>query len=156
MYWRVALPRLKRKLIDMITTPVETLSFKLVRIELIHSDQTTLRIYIDNDEGITTNNCADVSQQVSAILDVKAHIAVTYSLEILLPSLDRPLFTALHFSQFNGRDVIMVIRNPMQNRRKWQGIIKTIEGEMITVTVEGKDEVFALNNIQKANLIHRF
>ena len=40
----------------------------------------------------------------------------------------------------------------MQNRRRWQGIIKTVDGEMITVTVDGKDEVFALGNIQKANL----
>ena len=39
---------------------------------------------------------------------------------------------------------------------KWQGIIKAVDGEMITVTVEGKDEVFALSNIQKANLVPHF
>ncbi len=45
----------------------------------------------------------------------------------------------------------LVLRMAVQNRRKWQGVIKAVDGEMITVTVEGKDEVFALSNIQKAN-----
>lgn len=44
----------------------------------------------------------------------------------------------------------------VQNRRKWQGVIKAVDGEMITVTVEGKDEVFALSNIQKANPVPTF
>ncbi len=38
----------------------------------------------------------------------------------------------------------LVLRMAVQNRRKWQGVIKAVDGEMITVTVEGKDEVFAL------------
>ncbi|STD23205.1 ribosome maturation factor rimP [Enterobacter asburiae] len=50
----------------------------------------------------------------------------------------------------------LVLRMAVQNRRKWQGIIKAVDGEMITVTVEGKDEVFALSNIQKANLVPHF
>lgn len=44
----------------------------------------------------------------------------------------------------------------MQNRRKWQGIIKAVDGKMIIVTVDGKDEVFALSNIRKANLAPHF
>ncbi|MDI8106955.1 hypothetical protein MJN85_30285, partial [Salmonella enterica subsp. enterica serovar Anatum] len=42
-----------------------------------------------------------------------------------------------------GEEVALVLRMAVQNRRKWQGIIKAVDGEMITVTVEGKDEVFA-------------
>ncbi|MFH4263989.1 ribosome maturation factor RimP, partial [Acinetobacter baumannii] len=53
-------------------------------------------------------------------------------------------------------EVTLVLRMAVQNRRKWQGVIKAVDGEMITVTVEGKDEVFALSNIQKANLVPHF
>lgn len=69
----------------------------------------------------------------------------------VLTSLDRPLFTAEHYARFTGEEVSLVLRMAVQNRRKWQGVIKGVDGEMITVTVEGKDEVFALSNIQKAN-----
>ncbi len=50
----------------------------------------------------------------------------------------------------------LVLRMAVQNRRKWQGVIKAVDGEIFTVTVEGKDEVFALSNIQKANLFPTF
>ena len=70
--------------------------------------------------------------------------------------LDRPMFTAEHYTRFLGEEVSPVLRMAVQNRRKWQGIIKSVEGEMITVTVEGKDEVFALSNIQKANPVPHF
>lgn len=147
---------LEQKMAEMITAPVEALGFELVGIEFIRGRQSTLRIYIDSDEGITVDNCADVSHQVSAILDVEDPISVAYSLEVSSTGLDRPLFTTAHYRQFKGSDVSVVLRIAVQNRRKWQGIIKAVDGEMITVTVDGKDEVFALNNIQKANLVTHF
>lgn len=147
---------LEQKLTEMIAAPVQALGYELVGIEFIRGRQSTLRIYIDSDSGITVDDCADVSHQVSAVLDVEDPISVAYSLEVSSPGLDRPLFTAAHYTQFIGEEVSVVLRIAMQNRRKWQGIIKTIDGEMITVTVEGKDEVFALSNIQKANLVPHF
>ena len=62
----------------------------------------------------------------------------------------------LEAARFVGEEVTLVLRMAVQNRRKWQGVIKAVDGEMITVTVEGKDEVFALSNIQKANLVPHF
>lgn len=118
--------------------------------------QSTLRIYIDSDDGITVDACADVSHQVSAVLDVEDPITVAYNLEVSSPGLDRPMFTAEHYTRYLGEEVTLVLRMAMQNRRKWQGIIKAVDGEMITVTVDGKDEVFALSNIQKANLVPHF
>ncbi|OZI14818.1 ribosome maturation factor RimP [Sodalis-like symbiont of Philaenus spumarius] len=147
---------LEKKLTEMITAPAQALGFELVGIEFIRGRQSTLRIYIDSDEGITVDDCADVSHQVSAVLDVEDPISVAYSLEVSSPGLDRPLFTAAHYRQFTGSDVSVVLRIAVQNRRKWQGIIKAVDDEMITVTVDRKDEVFALRNIQKANLVPHF
>lgn len=147
---------LEQKLTEMISAPVEALGYELVGIEFLRGRQSTLRIYIDSENGITVEDCADVSHQVSAVLDVEDPISVAYSLEVSSPGLDRPLFTAAQFTQFIGEEVSLVLRIAMQNRRKWQGIIKTVDGEMITVTVEEKDEVFALSNIQKANLVPHF
>jgi ribosome maturation factor RimP len=152
----VGLSTLEQKLTEMISAPVEALGYELVGIEFLRGRQSTLRIYIDSENGITVEDCADVSHQVSAVLDVEDPISVAYSLEVSSPGLDRPLFTAAQFTQFIGEEVSLVLRIAMQNRRKWQGIIKTVDGEMITVTVEEKDEVFALSNIQKANLVPHF
>ncbi|MDX7986809.1 ribosome maturation factor RimP [Xenorhabdus sp. 12] len=147
---------LEQKLTEMISAPVEALGFELVGLEFIRARVSTLRVYIDSEEGITVDNCADVSHQVSAVLDVEDPISVLYNLEISSPGLERPLFKAEHYQRFLGEEVSLVLRMAMQNRRKWQGIIKAVDGEMITVTVDGKDEVFALSNIQKANLVPHF
>lgn len=147
---------LEQKLTEMITAPVEALGFELVGIEFIRSRTSTLRIYIDSEKGITVDDCADVSHQVSAVMDVEDPITVAYNLEVSSPGLDRPLFNAEHFTRYIGEDVSLVLRIAVQNRRKWQGMIKAVDGEMITVTVDGKDDVFALSNIQKANLIPTF
>ena len=155
---------LEQKLTEMITAPVEALGFELVGIEFIRGRTSTLRIYIDSEDGINVDDCADVSHQVSAVLDVEDPITVAYNLEVSSPGLDRPMFTAEHyqrftaehFARFVGEEVTLVRRMAVQNRRKWQGVIKAVDGEMITVTVEGKDEVFALSNIQKANLVPHF
>ena len=152
----VGLSTLEQKLTEMITAPVEALGFELVGIEFIRGRTSTLRIYIDSEDGINVDDCADVSHQVSAVLDVEDPITVAYNLEVSSPGLDRPLFTAEHYARFVGEEVTLVLRMAVQNRRKWQGVIKAVDGEMITVTVEGKDEVFALSNIQKANLVPHF
>lgn len=147
---------LEQKLTEMISAPVEALGFELVGLEFIRARVSTLRVYIDSEEGITVDNCADVSHQVSAVLDVEDPISVLYNLEISSPGLERPLFKAEHYQRFVGDEVSLLLCMAMQNRRRWQGIIKAVDGEMITVTVDGKDEVFALSNIQKANLVPHF
>ncbi len=153
----MGLSTFEQKLTEIISAPVEALGHELVGIEFIRGRQSTLRIYIDNKkDGITVDVCADVSHQVSAILDIEDPITVAYNLEVSSPGLDRPLFRAEHYTCYLGKKISLVLRMAMQNRRKWQGIIKTVEGEMITVTVDGKDEVFALSNIQKANLVPHF
>ncbi|NHB94959.1 ribosome maturation factor RimP [Photorhabdus stackebrandtii] len=152
----MGLSTLEQKLTAMISVPVEALGFELVGLEFIRARVSTLRIYIDSENGITVDDCADVSHQVSAVLDVEDPISVLYNLEISSPGLERPLFTAEHYQRFIGEEISLVLRMAMQNRRKWLGIIKTVDGEMITVTVDGKDEVFALSNIQKANLVPHF
>lgn len=140
----------------MITALVEALGFELVGIEFICGCTFTLRIYIDSEDGINVDDCADVSYQVSAVLDVEDFITVAYNLEVFLLGFDCLLFTAEHYACFVGEEVTLVFCMAVQNCCKWQGVIKAVDGEMITVTVEGKDEVFALSNIQKANLVFYF
>ncbi|QGX90437.1 ribosome maturation factor RimP [Tatumella sp. TA1] len=152
----VALSTLEQKLTELISAPVEALGYELVGIEFVRARTSTLRIYIDSENGINVDDCADVSHQVSAVMDVEDPITVAYHLEVSSLGLDRPLFTVEHYERFAGQDVSVVLRIAVQNRRKWQGTIKSVEGEMVTLSVDGKDEVFALSNIQKANIIPRF
>ncbi|WP_147405438.1 ribosome maturation factor RimP [Orbus hercynius] len=148
---------LEQRLVDIIQGPTMALGFELVGVEYIRSRNPVLRIYIDSENGITVDDCADVSRQVSAVLDVEDPITTAYSLEVSSPGMDRPLFTLEHYHRFIGEEITISLRIAVANRRQWKGIIKAVDdNEMVTLTVDGKDEVFALSNIQKANIVPKF
>ncbi|MDQ2191553.1 ribosome maturation factor RimP [Vibrio sp. A14(2019)] len=148
---------LERQLTEMLEAPVAATGYELVGLEFVRAgEHSTLRIYIDHENGITVDACAEVSHQVSAVLDVEDPITVAYNLEVSSPGLERPLFKAAHYEQFIGHEVSIVLKMAVANRRKWKGIIHTVEGETVTVIADGQEEYFALSNIAKANLIPKF
>ncbi|HDY7422504.1 TPA: ribosome maturation factor RimP [Vibrio vulnificus] len=148
---------LERQLTEMLESAVVVSGYELVGLEFIRAgEHSTLRIYIDHENGITVEDCAEVSHQVSAVLDVEDPISVAYSLEVSSPGLDRPLFKPAHYEQFIGQEVNVVLKMAVANRRKWKGEIHSVDGEAITLTVDGQQEEFALSNISKANLIPKF
>ncbi|EIY8040989.1 ribosome maturation factor RimP [Vibrio vulnificus] len=148
---------LERQLTEMLESAVVASGYELVGLEFIRAgEHSTLRIYIDHENGITVEDCAEVSHQVSAVLDVEDPISVAYSLEVSSPGLDRPLFKPAHYEQFIGQEVNVVLKMAVANRRKWKGEIYSVDGEAITLTVDGQQEEFALSNISKANLIPKF
>lgn len=148
---------LEQKLQELLGDTVDAMGFELVGIECQRAGRfLTVRLYIDKDGGVTIDDCSDVSRQVSAILDVEDPIADKYNLEVSSPGLDRPLFTLAHFERFIGRDVVVHLRIPMLDRRKWQGKLESVEGDLITLTVDDATQTFAFGNIQKANLVPVF
>ena len=141
----------------MLTPSVEDLGYELVGIEYVRAGKhSTLRVYIDQEAGILVDDCAAVSRQVSAIMDVEDPITNEYTLEVSSPGLDRPLFKAAHYQIFVGEEVKVQLRMPIQNRRRWKGVIVGVEDEIICLNVDGKEERFALSNIQKGNVVPKF
>lgn len=116
----------------------------------------TVRLFIDKDGGVTVDDCADVSRQVSAILDVEDPIADKYNLEVSSPGLDRPLFTLPQFERYIGQDIAVHLRIPVMERRKWQGKLERIEKDMITLIVDDQEQILVFGNIQKANVVAKF
>ncbi|MCI7479987.1 MAG: ribosome maturation factor RimP [[Pasteurella] aerogenes] len=148
---------LEEKLQDLLQGSVEDLGCELWGIECQRAGRfLTVRLYIDKEGGVTVDDCADVSRQVSAILDVEDPIADKYNLEVSSPGLDRPLFTLSQFERFVGEEIAVHLRIPMQDRRKWQGKLEKIENDMLTLIVDGQPQVLVFGNVQKANVIAKF
>ena len=148
---------LEKQLTELLEAPVAASGYELVGLEFIRAgEHSTLRIFIDHENGINVDDCAEVSRQVSAVMDVEDPITVAYNLEVSSPGLERPLFKPAHYQQFIGHEVNLVLKMAVNNRRKWKGIIHGVDGETVTITVDGQQEEFALSNISKANLIPKF
>ena len=148
---------LEQNLQEMLQDAVEDLGCELWGIECQRVGRfMTVRLFIDKDGGVTVDDCADVSCQVSAILDVEDPIADKYNLEVSSPGLDRPLFTLPQFERYIGQDIAVHLRIPVMERRKWQGKLERIENDMVTLIVDGQEQVLVFGNIQKANVVAKF
>ncbi len=148
---------LEQNLQEMLQDAVEDLGCELWGIECQRAGRfMTVRLFIDKDDGVTVDDCSDVSRQVSAILDVEDPIADKYNLEVSSPGLDRPLFTLLQFERYIGQDIAVHLRIPVMERRKWQGQLERIEKDMITLIVDNQEQILVFGNIQKANVVAKF
>ena len=148
---------LEQNLQEMLQGAVEDLGCELWGIECQRAGRfMTVRLFIDKEGGVTVDDCADVSRQVSAILDVEDLIADKYNLEVSSPGLDRPLFTLSQFERYIGQDIAVHLRIPVMERRKWQGKLERIENDMVILIVDGQEQVLVFGNIQKANVVAKF
>ena len=148
---------LEQKLQELLQGSVEDLGCGLWGIECQRVGRyLTVRLFIDKEGGVTVEDCADVSRQVSAVLDVEDPIADKYNLEVSSPGLDRPLFTLAQYTRYVGQDIVVHLRIPVADRRKWQGELAKIENDMITLIVDKQEQVLAFGNIQKANVVAKF
>ncbi|MFM2484378.1 ribosome maturation factor RimP [Celerinatantimonas yamalensis] len=148
---------IEQRLTEMLEPAVDALGYELIGVEFVNAGKhSILRLYIDHEQGITVDDCAAVSHQVSAILDVEDPISTEYNLEVSSPGLERPLFKAVHYQDVVGDDIFVQLRMPVENRRKWKGKLLAVEGEIITLDVENKQQRIALSNVQKAHVIPQF
>ncbi|MGL4613995.1 MAG: ribosome maturation factor RimP [Shewanella sp.] len=148
---------LESRLVEMLKVPVEALGFQLWGIEYVQAGKhSTLRVFIDGENGINIEDCASASRQVSAVLDVEDPISTEYTLEVSSPGVDRPLFTAEQYAAYIGEDVKVQLTMPVAGSRNLKGAISKVEGQMLSLNVNGKELVVALDNIRKGNVIAKF
>lgn len=142
------------KLTSLLQPLVEDLGYEFVGIE--HSSNPkhpVLVVYIDAPGGIAVEDCAKVSREIAAILDVEDPIPGQYQLEVSSPGLDRPLFTLAQFQQFSGEVAQISLFAPREGRRKFKGkILGTKEGQ-VKMEQDGVEVTLDLGNIAKARLV---
>jgi len=151
------LATLESKLEEMLRPTIEALGYQLWGLEFVKAGKhSTLRLFIDSEQGVNVEDCANASRQVSALMDVEDPIPSEYTLEISSPGLDRPLFIAEQYQRYLGEEVKVQLTMPVAGSRNLKGTVLRVEGQMITLNVSGNELIIALDNIRKGNLIAKF
>lgn len=136
---------------------VEALGFELWGVDYqSHGRKAMLRVYIDGEQGVTVDDCAKVSHQVSGVLDVEDPIAGEYTLEVSSPGMDRPLYTLDQFSRYVGSDVSVRLRMAFEGRRKFQGRLVGVENDDVVIRVDDEEYLLPFDQIDKAKVVPQF
>jgi ribosome maturation factor RimP len=134
---------------------VESEGLELVEVQLLGGgSKRMLRITIDKPDGVSHADCELVSQQVGTILDVEDAVPGSrYTLEVSSPGVERKLRGAADFERFVGRKAKVVLREPVEDRRHWEGVLAAFAGDVVTLEPSpGKTVRFAVGQVEKANL----
>ncbi|WP_158885082.1 ribosome maturation factor RimP [Rhodanobacter sp. L36] len=125
--------------------------------------QSTLRVYVDlldksgavegERREIGIEDCETASRELSALLDVEDPVPGHYVLEVSSPGIDRPLFTAAQFAKVNGQEVKLLLKAPLEGRRRLRGKLISVEGEYISLEAEGKTFEFDHALVESARVV---
>ena len=144
------------QLTQLLQPTVEAMGYVLWGIELISpGKRSTLRLYIETDAGISVDDCAAVSHQVSGVLDVEDPISSGYTLEVSSPGVDRLLFSPEHYSPYAGEMIDVRLRLPVEGRRRYKGILLAANNETVVVVVDDQEFELPLRSVDRARVFPR-
>jgi ribosome maturation factor RimP len=146
--------------VEALARPLVTsLGMELVELEYKREGRLmVLRLYIDKAGGVSLDDCADVSRELAAVLDVEDIIPGRYTLEVSSPGLNRPLKTRNHFESYAGRLVKIKTFETLPDdagnlRKTFLGELLGMEGDLIRVKLrEGQTASIPFAAVAKANL----
>lgn len=152
----------------LLTEPyVRDAGFDLIEVTFGRESSTgwVLRLFIDSLAGasapegaavtVSHEDCARVSRDVSAALDVADSIPHAYQLEVSSPGLDRPLRREGDFARFVGGSAHIKLSDEggVDGRRNFSGKIRSAKDGRVEIECDGRSYLLPIDGIAKANLI---
>lgn len=112
-----------------------------------------LRLIVDKEEGVTLDDCSQVSRETSDFLDVEDLIDHPYHLEVSSPGLERPLRSLEDCRRHLGKKARFKLKEEVDSQRSIVGDLQAVENEEIYVVSQaGKSHRLEWANVKKARL----
>jgi len=140
---------------EKIKNIVEQLGFLLIEINFRGNDNDlVLEIFIDNEVGIITSDCVDVSRACGDLIESENLIESKYRLDVSSPGIDRPL---MYIQQFQKNiDRFFELEFEGQVVEKFVAKLLDVNNEILKFQIDNKIEEVNFNNIKSAKVVVRF
>lgn len=140
----------------LITPSLEAMGFEVVRVCILGGGSgSLLQVMTEHQDGtgMTVEDCARVSRNLSALLDVENPISGHYTLEVSSPGLDRPLTRRKDFERFSGREAKIETHRPIDGQRRFRGRLLGLAGDHVRIAVEDGERDVPFDEILHAKLV---
>ncbi len=139
---------------EILTEDISSLGCDIWGIEFFgkYKNQ-TLRIYIDNKEGISVEDCEKVSKHVIKLLDVESDFSNKYFLEVSSPGLERKFFSKDQYQSYIDCSIKVRYINDLNKKISIKGMLSGVTAEGLTIESRDKDHKVPFSSIIQANLI---
>ena len=142
---------------ELFEPVVNGMGYDLIEIEHFPNPKHgVLRLYIDKEEGITIDDCSDVSRQISALIDVEDPVRGQFNLEVSSPGMDRPLRRVKDFQRFTGSKVKLKTMMPLDGQRNFSGRLLEADEESLTIETDTEEITIPMSALEKARVVPEF
>jgi ribosome maturation factor RimP len=135
----VAKAPIDQRLAAIVEPTIQGMGFELVRLRLMGGRRPTLQIMAERTAGregagtMEVEDCAELSRQLSVVLDVEDPIEREYTLEVSSPGIDRPLTRLQDFDRWEGYEAKLETAEPVDGRKRFRGVLAGTEGDEVLI-----------------------
>lgn len=150
-------PDKRKEIVARLAGQVESVC-NVEGLELVHLEYRrepggwTLRIYIDKPGGVTLDDCADISRQLSDLLDVTFETQGPYRLEVSSPGAERPLGKKEDFERFKGKIAKIKRVQPIEGQKNFTGVLMGATENSVELLIADKTVTIPFADIRSARL----
>jgi ribosome maturation factor RimP len=146
----VAIDQTRERLVEELTEPLLVLGLDLEAVEVTPAGRRrVLRVAVDKDGGVTMDDVADATKEISRILDQSDVMGEQpYTLEVTSPGTDRPLTLPRHWRRNLGR----LVKLTTADGTTLTGRVVAQDGDDVTVDVDGTPRVLRVDDVTKAHV----
>ena len=136
------------KLNDLLTNDLEAINVSIFG----NSASKNIQIMIESDEGVSIDNCAEVSKLARNIITMEKFIEDDYNIEVSSPGINRPLYNMKDFIKYQGEKVFIELKRNINNQRRFKGYYE-VKDNHICINHKNETIEITFNDIKKANLV---
>ena len=138
---------------DIIEPELDELGFELIDVDYIQDGGAfVLRFYIDKENGVNVDHCAEASRMISAILEQNDFVGGKFMLEVSSPGIERPVRKPADFERFIGKVIKIKTVSAIEGRKRYKGILTGFTDGLIEIDVDGTTHSIHIENLKKAKL----
>ncbi|TWH82333.1 MULTISPECIES: ribosome maturation factor RimP [Sedimentibacter] len=139
---------------DLVEDIIRSSEIELVDIEYVKEGPFKyLRVYLDKAEGITVDDCADVSRALNKKLDEVDLIKEQYFLEVSSPGVERPFKTDADYQKNIGNFVEVKFYKPIDGRKSVEGILSEKQDNQVIIQAGEEQIKIEVKDISKINRV---
>lgn len=136
------------KLNDFLTNDLEAINVSIFG----NSASKNIQIMIESDEGVSIDNCAEVSKLARNIITMEKFIEDDYNIEVSSPGINRPLYNVKDFIKYQGEKVFIELKRNINNQKRFKGYYE-VKDNIICINHKNETIEITFNDIKKANLV---
>ena len=136
------------KLNDLLTNDLEAINVSIFG----NSASKNIQIMIESDEGVSIDNCAEVSKLARNIITIEKFIEDDYNIEVSSPGINRPLYNMNDFIKYQGEKVFIELKRNINNQKRFKGYYE-VKDNIICINHKNETIEITFNDIKKANLV---